>query len=325
MQMTQLAPPRAAAPTAPSAPAAAAVPAALTLVAAGCARADAGPPPAGASVVAGATVESFSTTYTGWNARLNRTRSFAIEGRRPAAAGTYPVLVYTVGTFQSYDAVEALAWIDAAAAAGYVAATVEYSNGTYFSCPAIEEKAASLYDDTYSPNNALAVLCADEKADCDRGIVTVGLSQGSWMAALAYEHDPRVRATLGLGMGLDARLWGGDHTDCLVTNRGLPVDRLRIVNGESDDAWGTRNDMIAQIDTITASSCGADAMNCLRPDGTGWLLVRDEDIVDGLANHAYMSRDGGGVRLVDENWAGSAGEWTLSGGLDWLSAYVELP
>ena len=51
---------------------------------------------------------------------------------------------------------------------------------------------------------ALSQLCTRPKADCSKGIVTAGFSQGSHLAAIAGNYDSRIRATFLIGGGTQA-------------------------------------------------------------------------------------------------------------------------
>jgi hypothetical protein len=265
-----------------------------------------------------ATPVAFDTTYEGENGIV-----YAIHGAEPATEGEYPVFIYTVGTFGSYDSTSALAWIDYIASRGFVAATVEYANGPRPGCPALHEKAASIYS---GPDSAIAVLCGRARANCLKGIVTAGHSQGSAMAMLAADYDSRVRAALALGTGFDVVGPGLNHVACLVDGRVLPPDAVRAVNGESDATYGST--MLDQLNLLTGMTCDA-GMNCLRANGSGWVLAPDSEATDRLADHCYMgvvpSGESGSGCLYpsDPVWLSGDVAWGRGAGADFLQAFVD--
>jgi hypothetical protein len=264
---------------------------------------------------------AFTDTYTGFSPGAGDWRTYGLVGREPAEPGDYPVLVYTVGTFGSYTTEYALALIQQAAEAGFVAASVEYNNWLRFSCSDLSAKAEGIYDEE-AADSAVAVLCARDRAACEKGIVSAGHSQGSWMAELAGDFAPDLRAALALGSGTDARSWGGDHSACLAGDRVLPDDQLRVVNGESDHVWSwTHAGMIDQLNVLTGRSCSHTTTDCLAADGSGWLLAPDAEVTDGEADHCYMGIDG--CVPVDPVWLESDAGWALPAGLDFLAARVD--
>src|SRR5205814_6834457 len=117
-----------------------------------------------------------------------------------------------------------------------VAASVSYNTAQFGNCTQIGAKAACIFNPN-SAASAVSKLCARAKADCTKGVVVGGFSQGAVMATLAKNFDGRVRAAWGMGDGdnysqaglsfnLAACMDNGNHT--------LTSDRLRIVNGQND-------------------------------------------------------------------------------------------
>jgi hypothetical protein len=270
--------------------------------------------------------EPFTDTYQGWNAGTNSIEEYAMLGAEPVAPGAYPVFIYTVGTFGTHDTASAIPWIEEMAARGFVAASVEYSNGPLFGCPAMYEKAGGIYSDA---DSAIAMLCGRPKADCSKGIVTAGHSQGSMMAMLAADFDARVRATLALGTGYSLLGFIANHEQCLVTDRVLPDDRLRATNGESDGSFGALDTMVDQLNDLTAMGCEAADITCLRPNGSGWVLVQDSDVLDGEADHCFMgnlppgSTASGCTVAPDDGWLTTAEPWGRAAGASFLESFVD--
>ena len=141
---------------------------------------------------------------------------------------------------------------------GFVAFSVEYDNtlGALFS----DHKAqlACLFT---KPQNVRAALCALPNVDCNLGIATWGHSQGALISAMAVNFEPRVRAVWATGLG-----------DASASN--ISRSRLRIVNGSADSS----NAKVAALNISTASSCADGSTQCLRSDGSGWILVQKADL-----------------------------------------------
>lgn len=290
---------------------------ALFLVIPGCHRASSTDPTSTPTTAAFNT--TFDTTYGGGSGTAS-----AIHGAEPAAEGGYPVFIYTVGTFGSYDSTSALAWIDYMASRGFVAATVEYANGLRAGCPALRDKAADIYS---GPDSAIGVLCGRARANCLKGIVTAGHSQGSAMALLAGDYDSRVRAALALSAGYDIIGPGLNHEACLVDERVLPPDAVRAVDGESDRTYGSS--LLDQLDRLTGMSCAGTGFTCLRANGSGWVLAPDSEVSDGLADHCYMGvvpsgESGSGCVLPsDPVWLSAGVAWGRTAGADFLQGFVD--
>jgi hypothetical protein len=144
------------------------------------------------SAAAWAQTTTFTASYNGASASGGSTcgTSYNISGVEPSAAGKYPVFVYTVGTYESYNNAAAMAAVNKMAAKGYIAAAVGYGTSQFGSCTAIKNKASCIYN----PNNsasAISKLCSRPNADCSKGIVVGGFSQGSIIATCA---DPAIAA-----------------------------------------------------------------------------------------------------------------------------------
>jgi predicted esterase len=265
------------------------------------------------------TLSSFSTTYSGGSGLVCGT-TYNIRGQEPAAAGRYPVFVYTVGTTENHDHSSALAAVQEMAARGYVAATVEYDNGSFGSCSTLTSRARCIYDAGRS-SSAISRLCSRAKADCSKGIVVSGFSQGSIMATLAKNYDSRVQAAYGLGCGVEYSIY--NLSSCVADgNRALPSDRLRIVNGEQDVFVGpTESSVRAQSTETTGLSCPL-ASSCFRSNGSGWYIIQDTQVSDGNADHCYM-RNGSCIGLtLDSTWRSGTAPWSLRTNLNWLTQFT---
>ncbi|MDV0438785.1 hypothetical protein [Xanthomonas sacchari] len=252
--------------------------------------------------------------------------TYAISGQEPRAAGKYPVYVHIGGTGENYQSNWAMAAVNAAAAKGFVAASVEYDNASFGSCGVIGNRAKAIFD-AQNLNSAIAQLCARDKADCSKGVVTGGLSQGSIISVLAHDYDPRVAASFGQGTGATYTAYYNLASCIADGNHSLPSDRLRIINGERDMfVGGTENIARTQAQLVTGLRCDGQ-QSCFRSNGSGWYVVKDREVQDLYADHCFMGFGGypgtqcAGV-LVDGNYRSGTAAWALNPTLDWLKTFV---
>jgi hypothetical protein len=260
---------------------------------------------------------------------------FEIRGLEPSAPGAYPVFIYTVGTLETIDNNGAAdAAVADMAARGFVAAAVEYDTAEFAGCGVISGKARCIYN-TANPNSAVSKLCSRPKADCSKGIVVGGFSQGSVIATLAKNFDSRVRAAWALGVGVQYAVF--NLRACMANgNRTLPNDRLRAVNGQFDQFVGstilTPNAGRNQVQELTGFTCGPSAFSCLQSNGSGWYIVREAEINGGQAEHCYMRQFRTNViglqctqfpNLVNDQWRNGTAPWSLNSNLDWLKSFTQ--
>jgi hypothetical protein len=273
--------------------------------------------------------DSFTMSYMGQGSSGTCATAFDIRGREPSAPGTYPVFVYTVGTLESITSNGAS---DAAVAGmadrGFVAASVAYNTQNFAGCSGISGKARCIYDPT-SQTSAITQLCSRAKADCSKGIVVGGFSQGSVIATLAKNFDSRVRAAWGMGEGVQYSTF--DLRSCMANgNRALTSDRLRAVNGQADQFVSrNQNNGRNQARELTGFMCGANDFSCLQANGSGWYIVQNAEINGGNAEHCYMrmSRSNvfqclGSAATVNDQWKNGAAPWSLNSNLDWLRSFT---
>ncbi|WOB06284.1 hypothetical protein [Piscinibacter gummiphilus] len=259
----------------------------------------------------------FSATYS---AGLT---TYRIKGTEPAS-GKHPVFIYTVGTTESYDNGQAMAAVAEMSAKGFVAAAVQYDSSLFGTCSQILAKAKYIYN-SGSSSSAVAKLCARSTADCSKGIVVAGFSQGSVIAINAKNYDTRVRAAYGMGSHTLYTVYG--MTSCMTPgNYKLPKDNLRIVNGQSDIfPGGTATTVRGSSESVAGRTCGALAYECLSGNGSGWIMVRDTAVGDLSADHCYQRAAGGCVGsadVLDATWRNGSTQWGLKANLNWLAAFA---
>ncbi|MBO0797184.1 MAG: hypothetical protein J2P31_00015, partial [Blastocatellia bacterium] len=261
---------------------------------------------------------SFLMSYAGQGVNDILTQAcattFEIKGQEPSAPGKYPVFVYTVGTGESInDNGAAEAAIAGMASRGFVAAAVQYDTKDFATCGVISGKAKCIYDSA-SQTSAITKLCSRSAADCSKGIVVGGFSQGSVIAILAKNFDSRVIAAWGIGACVQYATF--NLSLCLAPDkRKLASDRLRVVNGEKDIFVGsplpnaTINLPITppinlpdngriQARALTGFQCNT-SNNCLQSNGSGWYLVLDTEITGGGAEHCYWRKSRNNINQCD--------------------------
>lgn len=265
---------------------------------------------------------SFTATYQGTNSTTCNT-SFSIDGQEPSAAGSYPVFLYMVGTTESFNNASATDAVQGMANRGYVAGTIQYDSGSFGNCSQIAAKAACIFNPN-SATSAVQVLCSRAKADCTKGIVVAGFSQGAVIATLAKNTDSRVQAAYGMGDGVMYSTF--NLTSCMANgNRTLPSDRLRAVNGDKDQFTGnTEAAQQTNMQSLTGFTCASGSTSCLQSNGSGWIIVQDNQVQDGQADHCYM-RNGGcfaSQNTLDSGWQSGTSNWELNANLNWLEGFT---
>ena len=261
----------------------------------------------------------FTASYKGGTTSCGTT--YQIKGVEPVGASKKPVFIYMVGTNEKYDNASAMAAIQGMANRGYVAATVEYASAAMGPCTSLTTKSKCVFDKS-SAQSAVSVICSRSSADCSKGIVVGGFSQGSLLAILSKNYDSRVQAVYGMGTHKNYIIF--NPTSCAANgNRVLPQDRLRVINGENDFyGGGTQNSVRSSSQVMTGYQCSGTS--CLQPDGSGWRMVLKSEVQDGSADHCYMRAAGclASENNLDVGWISGADEWELNANLDWLSKFT---
>ena len=267
------------------------------------------------------TLTSFTATYKGGSSTCGTT--YSIQGKEPSSTSKYPVFIYMVGTSETYNNASALAAVDEMAGRGYVAATVEYPSSSFGACSTLTARSKCIFDST-SASSAVAALCSRTAADCSKGIVVAGFSQGSILAILAKNHDARVQAAYGLGAGVQYSLY--DLRACVANGkRTLTSDRLRAVNGEADSFMGSSESSVrGQLQELTGRSC--TATSCFASNGSGWYIVKHAEVSDGNADHCYMRASGGcsgSQSSLDQKWLNGTYDWSVDPNMQWLTGFTQ--
>jgi hypothetical protein len=208
---------------------------------------------------------------------------------RPAAPGNYPVLVYLHGTLGDYGGnQEGQAIVQLAAEQGFLGAAFTYSDITPTQ-QSIDGQANCMFN-VNSPGNALAQVCALPRADCSHGFLVSGFSAGGAIAVRAKNINEAVDAAWVMGVNgpaVAAALAAPAGT------RALPNDLLRMNIGQTDLNVTDPNTNQTTLDfsklaAMTGTSC--QTFDCLTPDGSGYYVVQDSEVADGVADHCYWQR-----------------------------------
>ena len=253
--------------------------------------------------------------------------------RQPAQPGNYPVFLFLIGTLRKHDTFAARNIVNRAAERGYVAAAVDYDTiASVFRpegvCDSVESKAkCSLsVDDPSAPESALNLICNNRRingkkarlhADCDKGIILAGFSQGASLAMLGRNVDKRVRAVWAMGFH-DQAFPDKEPLACLHGSNGeppstreLPSKRLRMIVGENDRVL--RRPHRQHLQAVTGRECGPDATQCFSKNGSGWAIVPNSEC-QSKCRHEYLDTK---EFLDPSNW------WGVEQNLDWLVSFVE--
>lgn len=277
------------------------------------------------SALAAGQTTTFTATYTGQGAGATTCNtSFSITGQEPSATGTFPVFVYMVGTTETFNNNGAAsAAVSRMAAKGFVAASIQYDSGEFGNCSQISGKAKCIFDPSTS-TSAINQLCSRAKADCSKGVLVGGFSQGAVMATLAKNFDSQVLAAWGMGDGVAYSIV--NLNSCMANgNRALDSEHLRAVDGQMDEFIGPEESEVrSQLQTLTGENCGSSATSCLQSNGSGWIIVLDNEVQSGDADHCYMRTDGclSSQTTNDPGWLNGTANWELNANLNWLASFV---
>jgi hypothetical protein len=299
-------------------------------------------------------------TFDGWRPATYNKCSITnvVYGNEPADNGPHPVFIYLHGTLGDYGGnQEGRLVTKMAADRGWSAAAFTYSavGATQTSIDGISKcmfdpsQKADPTSTKYKYGNALALVCGRPSADCSQGVVVAGMSAGGAIAMRAKNFNAAVQAVWAMGVGgcnpsfgcfpvTAAGIAAPDGT------RALPNNRLRIDDGQTDlqikdkatgkyIGWDPQG--IATVNHFTGSSCSTTDPDptCLRPDGSGYHIVRNSEVADGVADHCYWERVNKFAptnsctwtpteATLDPGWISPARPWSLPTSLAWLGAQL---
>jgi len=264
-----------------------------------------------------------SATYLSYNPKtgnpdLPQPLFYELPDSTKFGPGPYPVFFWVPGTLELYLDPLSLLMVDQMAQRGFLAVSVQYSDSSLLAqtCPDYTPRAQSIFDSTRS-TSAVATICALSQAACANGVVASGISQGGILAVLAANYAPRVQAVYALSAGAYNGAGIGELACMEKPNTAIPANRLTIINGAQDPAFGSQS----SVESATGITCPAGSTQCWSDDGSGagWYLVQPGETQSGTAGHCYIDIRGCNDHF-DPNWLPpSVSDWSLAPNLDWLA------
>lgn len=291
------------------------------------------------------TVVNPPITYNAFDVTTNSTcgRPKPTVGYIPAGPATakYPVHIFLTGTGGAYAEDAALKLIAETAAKGYLSFTVAYDNSGWellakYSCTSMHIRGGCIFSGAQS---ALGKICAHKNADCSKGVIVSGVSQGGILATLARDHDARIRAALAFAIGDYGKTYPIDGLPVAITAnwscldngvRKLPSNKLRVVTGASDDLFGaTEAGVRAQLARITGlNACTGQSCLTGYGNGSGYYLVKGTDLVKAgttsppTAEHCFMKEfNNCGAPAFNWYFECSNKPWAYHDAYDWLMSF----
>jgi dienelactone hydrolase len=242
-----------------------------------------------------------------WVNNPSCSRSLNANVWEPAAFGKYPVAIVTVGTFGSITAPAYQELAKEFGRQGFVAIVVDYNTWENILEPIPMGRVKAKANCTYRssrPESVMTKVCARAKADCNKGIVTSGHSQGGAMALLGYDYDSRIDVT---------HVWGTGN-DVPFT---MPKSKIRVIAGETDRKLKTP----ADLNAMTGLKC-TDQWECfIGPNGNGWRRVKNDEVTDRDADHCFTTNDGCGGP-IDVKALDASKNWSYPANVTWLKNFV---
>jgi hypothetical protein len=109
----------------------------------------------------------------------------------------------------------------------------------------------------------------------------------------------------------------------------LPNDRLRVVNGEADSMNGSWETIKSAAGYASGECPNNGGSECLRSDGSGFVIVRAADCVTSSADHCWFDRRscGDGAITLEPNWTDPVSNeaFALETNADWVAETVARP
>jgi dienelactone hydrolase len=245
-----------------------------------------------------------------WVNNPSCSRALNADVWEPAASGKYPVAIVTVGTFGPITAPAYQELAKEFGRQGFVAIVADYNTWEDLTKPIDINRVKAKANCTYKPSRPESVMtkvCARAKADCTKGIVTSGHSQGGAMALFGYDYDSRIGAT---------HVWGTGN-DVPFT---IPKNKIRVIAGETDTQLKTP----ADLNAMTGLNC-SDQWECfIGPNGSGWRRVRNIEVQDGDADHCFTTNGGclAFSSALDMNTMNASKNWSYPANVTWLKSFV---
>ena len=282
-------------------------------------------------------VQTFTTTHSAFKPSSSSslppaqrcTQTMNLYGAKPTAAGTYPLLLYVPGTYGDYTDAEGKLFVQHAAAQGFVAVAVEYDSSITNTNAGHQGQAFCMFDQSH-PNSALSNACAVAGADCSRGALVTGFSQGGAIALISKNYTPNVNAVWTLGVSAEIYPSNTVPANAIAAPNGtrvLPNNKLVMNMGQATNIF-TKN--LASYDlpslkAMTGANCGT-SFQCLQTDGSGYYVVANSEVADNNADHCYWTKSCSlSPSSLEVGFQPPATtQWTLIRNLDWLRSQLSI-
>jgi pimeloyl-ACP methyl ester carboxylesterase len=233
-----------------------------------------------------ASTQTITVPYSGYNIWTGKcSESQTVYVTEPVGGGTYPVFIYLHSTgADHYSDKEGQAVDGLVAPQGYLAAAVKYDSSlTIYSPHGMAGHANCIFNPS-SATSAVSQVCALAEAACSHGLMVAGFSQGGAIALVAKNYDPNVDSVWSIGVTGYAS-WSAQYPPPAGT-RALPSSDLIINDGQQDVTHsGTLS--LADVQAFTGDNCGPTTLHCLQADGSGYYIVGNSEVADGVADHCY--------------------------------------
>jgi len=175
-----------------------------------------------------------------------------IVGYFPEGAGPFPLFVMLPGTGGFPHDEASLVIVRRMAERGFASLAVQYPNNTVLAEHTLKPKARAVAAANNS-HSAFSILCRHESIDCSTGIAVFGYSQGTLLAVLASQYNPRIGAALIQEGSRNIQTY--ETTICDSVNVALPRHKRRYMLGEGDQYF-------AEPMPWNATSCGRGRILC---------------------------------------------------------------
>ena len=294
-------------------------------------------------------VETFKTTYKGYRTSADWVKSYTnaqrcsrtqtIYGAQPSVPGDYPLLVYLHGTTADWaNNKEGQLFVKQAAAQGFVAMAATYTSFGALDEQGLDRNSYCIFDQSHGSQDAMSVMCGVQNVDCDKGVLVSSFSQGANLAVIAKNYNQKISAVWAIGYSAYSyglkKVVPANALPAPYGTRALPSDKLTITMGEASNL--SKKTLIKEdlpsLRQITGYDCGT-GYDCVQADGSGYYIVSNAEVKDGLADHCYWMKTN---KIFKSSWsctmsptefdpgfsAPSTTKWSMTTKLDWLRSQL---
>ena len=198
---------------------------------------------------------------------------------------------------------------------GFVSLFIQYDaifDLATFNETGFRNKLSCMFDHN-SANSLISKVCALGNVDCSMGLSVGGHSQGAVMSLGSSQYDSRVRAAYVSG-----------YSDYFSPRSVLPYNRVRMVNAELDNSLLIPNADVGNMNNSTGLDCSSQANSCLRQDGSGWVLVRQNQISNTADHCWFFATACDGTPHIEPTWWDASAppmyDYSLLPNINWLVA-----